>query len=43
MRGVFNGRVDVLFFEKGIVGQNLIEARAAGEELKNVGDAVLCR
>ena len=39
MGGVFNGRVDVLSFEKGIIGQNLVEGCAVGEKLKNVADA----
>jgi len=37
MGRVLNGRVDVLWFEECVVGQNLVVARAIGQEFENVG------
>jgi hypothetical protein len=37
MGRIFNGGVDVLFFEERIAGQNLVEAGTVGEKFKNVG------
>ena len=39
MRGIFNGRVYVLSFEERIVDQNLIEAGAISQKLKNIADS----
>ena len=38
VRGVFNRRVDVLPFEEGVVGQNLVKAGTVREKLKYVAD-----
>jgi len=39
MRGVFKCRVYVLSFEERIVDQNLIEAGAISQKLKNIADS----
>ena len=36
---VFNGGVDVFPFKERVVGQNLVEACAVGQEFEDVGDA----
>ena len=37
MGRILNGGVDVLPFEEGVIGENLVETCAAGQKLKNVG------
>jgi len=38
MGRIFNGGVNIFPLKKSVVGQNLIEARAIGQEFENVGN-----
>ena len=37
MSRVFNGCIDILPFEEGVIGENLVEVCAISEKLENVG------
>ncbi len=39
VRRIFNGRVDVLSFEKRVVGQHFFETGAVGQKLQNIAHA----
>ena len=38
MRRILNGGIDVLAFKEIVIGKDLVEVRAVGEEFQNVRD-----